>query len=257
MIWNFARRDLKSRFKGTAVGWAWSLLLPLATVAIYSIVFSVFIRIEPPPMGNGRNGTYAIWLLVGMVPWLFILNTITMSMPTILANGSLLQKVYFPSYVPTLGAMLAIGVQSLIELGVVLALLGVMANVGWSWLLVPLWVAALVAFTGSVAYSLAVLNVFYRDVAQLVAVAMQLLFFLSAIIYPITLVPDQWHGIPVRTIMELNPIAVFLEIGRALLYDLSFPSLLEWAYAGGWLVASVALAVVAFKRWGRDVGEFV
>ena len=187
LIWNFARRDLKGRFKGTAVGWLWSLLLPLATVVIYSVVFSVFIRIEPPPFGDGEPGTYWVWLLTGMVTWTFVLNATNSGIPSLLANGSLLQKIYIPSFVPCVASSVAIGVQSLIELGIVAVILLAIGNVGWTWLVVPAWLALLFAFVTSTTYVLSVLNVFYRDVSQLVAVGLQLIFFLTPIIYPLTL----------------------------------------------------------------------
>jgi len=257
LIWNFARRDLRSRFKGTAVGWTWSLILPLATVAIYSAVFSVFIRIEPPPMGNGTAGNYAVWLLVGMIPWTFMLNAITMSMPTVLGNGPLLQKVYFPSYVPSAGALIAIGIQGVIELGIVLAILVAFGNAGLTWLAVPLWALAMALFVGCLGYVLAIFNVYYRDVAQLVTVAMQMIFFLSPIIYPLTLVPEEWHGIPVRLLLEANPIGQFIIIAKQLMYDLVLPSGAQVSYMLAWIVGLGILAVLVFRRWGQDVAEAI
>ncbi len=64
LIWNFARRDLKTRYRGTFLGWIWSLVLPLATLMVYTVVFSVVFRAQPPPFGNGRTGIYSVWLFV-------------------------------------------------------------------------------------------------------------------------------------------------------------------------------------------------
>src|SRR5664279_5683121 len=91
LIWNFAQRDLKSRFKGTALGWAWSLMAPLATLMTYTLVFSVFFHNVPPDCGNGKPGFFAVWLLAGLVPWSFFLVANLTSMPVLLANGPLLQ----------------------------------------------------------------------------------------------------------------------------------------------------------------------
>ena len=243
LIWNFARRDLKGRFKGTTVGWVWSLLLPLATVLIYSIVFSVFIRIDPPPFGDGEPGTYWIWLLTGMVTWTFMLNATNQGIPSLLANGPLLQKIYIPSYVPCLASTVAIGVQSAIELGIVGAILVIVGNVGWVWLLVPFWAALVFLFTASLTYVLSVLNVFFRDVGQLVAVAMQMIFFATPIIYPLTMIPEQWHGIPIRALLAASPFAQLIEYGRVLLYELRLPSAPQTLMLLGW----TALAVLAAR----------
>ncbi|TXH40755.1 MAG: ABC transporter permease [Actinobacteria bacterium] len=257
LIWNFARRDLKGRFKGTAVGWLWSLLLPLATVVIYSVVFSVFIRIEPPPFGDGEPGTYWVWLLTGMVTWTFVLNATNSGIPSLLANGSLLQKIYIPSFVPCVASIVAIGVQSLIELGIVAVILLAIGNVGWTWLVVPAWLALLFAFVTSTTYVLSVLNVFYRDVSQLVAVGLQLIFFLTPIIYPLTLIPAEWHGLPLRGLLELSPYTQFVEFGRALLYELRMPGLGPLALTLGWTLAALAMARFVAVRRGQDVSEFI
>lgn len=257
LIWNFARRDLKGRFKGTTVGWVWSLLLPLATVLIYSIVFSVFIRIDPPPFGDGEPGTYWIWLLTGMVTWTFMLNATNQGIPSLLANGPLLQKIYIPSYVPCAASTVAIGVQSAIELGIVGAILVIVGNVGWVWLLVPFWAALAFLFTASLTYVLSVLNVFFRDVGQLVAVAMQMIFFATPIIYPLTMIPEQWHGIPIRALLAASPFAQLIEYGRVLLYELRLPSAPQTLMLLGWTALAVLAARWVASRAGQDVSEYV
>ena len=118
LIWNFTQRDLKARYKGTLLGWAWSLVVPLATLLIYTLVFSVIFRAEPPDFGNGEPGIFPVWLFGGLIAWTFLAQSVQLGIPTLLGNGPLLQKVYFPSHVPVLGMMGAILVQTLIELGI-------------------------------------------------------------------------------------------------------------------------------------------
>ena len=257
LIWNFAQRDLKSRFKGTALGWAWSLMLPLATLAIYSLVFAVIFRIAPPDFGNGRTGLFAVWLWVGLIPWSFFLIAVSVAMPTLLANGPMLQKVYFPSYAPILGGVAAILVQSAIELGLLAVVLVLLDNVGPTWLLLPIWAVIFVVFVASVAVALAILNVYYRDLAHLVTVALQLLFYLTPIIYQVSLVPENWHGIPLQAIVRANPIAIFVEGLRGITYDLEMPDLWTWVGMLAWAAVAVALAVVVYRGRGLDIGESI
>ena len=95
-------------------------------------------------MGNGRAGIYAVWLIAGLVTWQFIAQFLNRGMSSLLGNGALLRKVYFPSFVPVLAVGLSVGLQSLIELGLVLiVLLAAFLNVSWTWLLIPLWAALL------------------------------------------------------------------------------------------------------------------
>lgn len=257
LIRNFAQRDLKSRFKGTLLGWAWSLMVPLATLMTYSLVFSVFFHSTAPDFGNGRTGFYAVWLLVALIPWSFFLITILISMPTLLASGALLQKVYFPSYVPILGAASAILVQTLIEFCILAIVLVLFGNVGPTWLLFPVWLAIFVAFVTAIAVSLAIVNVHVRDLAQLVNVVLTLLFFLTPILYQITLVPSVWNGIHLRALVRLNPLTPFVDALRQLAYDLRVPDPVTWFQILAWTGGAVALAYFVYRRYGLDIGESV
>lgn len=257
LIWNFTRRDLKARYRGTTLGWLWSLAGPLATIAIYSLVFSFFFRVQPPPFGNGRTGLYAIWLITGLVTWIFLNMTISSGIPALTGNASLLQKVYFPSFVPVLAVGLSVAIQSLIELGVVLAVLLLFWNVSWTWLLVPLWAAVLFVFANSVAYLLAVANARWKDIEQIMRLVLQLLFFLTPIIYPITLVPEQVGPLPARALVELNPFTQMVTIGRDLLYGLTVPSIGQVVYLLVITGLVAGCAAYVSRRWGRDVSELL
>jgi ABC-type polysaccharide/polyol phosphate export permease len=257
LIWNFAQRDLKSRFKGTAFGWTWSLLVPIATVIIYSIVFSVIFRAAPPDFGSGRPGIFVVWLMVGLVPWTFFLIAINIAIPTLLSAGPLLQKIYFPAFAPVLGATVAVLVQTMIEFGILAVILLIFGEVSPTWLLFPVWLCLFVLFVNGIATTLAILNVYARDIAHITAVALQLLFFLTPIIYPIVLVPEQWHGIPLRAIVQSNPLAVFIESLRTLVYGLKLPDPSFWALMVLWTLVSVSVAAIVYQRRGQDIGESI
>lgn len=257
LILNFAQRDLKSRFKGTALGWAWSLVVPLATLFTYSLVFAVIFKAAPPAFGNGHPGFFPVWLFSGLIPWSFFLIAINIAIPTLLANGAILQKVYFPSYAPILGAVVGILVQTLIECAILAAVLIAFGNIGITWLLFPIWIVLFVAFVAGVAVSLAIMNVYYRDLAHLTNVALQLLFFLTPIIYQADSVPVAWRGIPLRSIVLLNPLAAFVETLRGLAYDLQVPSLTSWLTLLAWACAAVVVAMIVYRHRGLDIGEAI
>ena len=255
LIGTFAQRDLKARFKGTALGWTWSLFVPLATVLTYTLVFATIFRAQPPDFGNGREGVFAVWFICGLVPWMYFSGTISTGMPSLLASGPLLQKIYIPSFVPVLGAGAAVLTQSLIEFGLVLVVLALFLNISWTWLLVPAWLAIFVVFSSSIAYVLAVANVFFRDLVQIVAVGLQLLFFATPIIYTFEQIPSTAGPIPLSAVIMANPITDFVVGFRFLLYDLQ-P--IPWniaAYAATWTAATVVLARAVYLWRGRDAGE--
>ena len=257
LIWSFAQRDLKARYKGTLLGWIWSLVVPLAMLLIYSLVFSVIFRATPPDMGNGEPGIFPVWLFGGLIAWTFLAQSIQLGIPTLLGNGPLLQKVYFPSHVPVLGAMGAILVQTLIEAAIFGILLLLLGNMGLSWLAFPFWLAIYLVFVASIAVSLSVINVYYRDVQHLVGVVLQLVFFLTPIIYPIDLVPEDWNGVPLQGLIMLNPVSQFVVAFRELSYGLVVPSLSTWLVLVAWAVLALVLAAFVYRRWGRDVAEAI
>lgn len=257
LIWNFAQRDLKSRFRGTFLGWLWSLMLPLATLLIYSAVFSVIFRTQPPNFGNGREGIYAVWLLVGMVTYNFFNVGVNLAMSSMLDTGSLMQKIYIPSYIPVLGAVIAASIQTLIEFAILAVILLGLLNVGWTWLLFPVLAIMFFVFVVAVGYTCAVWNVYMRDLQQIITVVIQLLFFLSPILYPASQIPEEWHGIPIRVLMGINPLAEFIDAFRNSLYDLTVPSLTQFAAMSAWTLGAVIVAVVVHKRRGQDLGEAI
>lgn len=255
LVWNFAQRDLKSKFKASALGWAWSLLVPLATLGIYTLVFSLVFRSQPPALGDGRPGVFVVWLFAGLTTWSFFASSINGGIGGLLGTGSLLKKIFFPAYAPVLGSTVAVGVQSLIELGIYLAVVAAFANVGWSWLLVPLWAACFVAFVSGLATALAILNVYVRDLAHLVAVALQLLFYATPIIYTLEFVPASFRGFPLRGLISWNPMTDFVELLRALTYGLTFGSAQMWLRAFVWTVLAVGFGWLVQRRRGGDLGE--
>ena len=133
----------------------------------------------------------------------------------------------------------------------------IFGEVGPTWLLFPVWLCLFVLFVNGIATSLAILNVYARDLAHITAVALQLLFFLTPIIYPITLVPEEWHGIPLRTIVQANPLSVFIESLRGLVYGLQLPSLSFWVQMLLWSIVSVSIATIVYQRRGQDIGESI
>ncbi len=257
LIRTFAVRDLKARFTATSLGLLWALIVPLATVLIYSTVFSVIFRAQAPPMGNGHAGVYAVWFFCGLVPWNMFSQSVGAGLGSMVGMGAMLQKVYIPSYVPVLSATATVMSEKLLEALVMLAFLLVFLNVGWTWLLFPMVIVGIALFAASVGYLLAVANVYFRDTGQIFAIVLQLWFFLTPIMYPIEMIPVEWKGIPLRELFALNPMTHFVDISRQLLYELTLPSLSSVAYAALCTVSTMGAATLAYRHWGRDVAEAI
>jgi ABC-type polysaccharide/polyol phosphate export permease len=257
LIRAFAVRDLKARFTATNLGMLWTLIVPIATVVIYSAVFSIIFRAQAPPMGNGNDAVFSAFFFVGFVVWNTFSLVSTGGMGSILAMGAMMQKVFIPSYVPVLASAATLAVERLIETSVMLLFLVVLMNVGWTWLLFPFILALLWVFASAFSYCLAVAIVHFRDTGQIMAIVLQLWFFLTPVMYPPTMIPEDWNGIPLRSLLSLNPMSDFVGLSRSVLYELQVPEVEPVLYAAAWTLAMVVLATFVYRRWGRDVSEVI
>jgi ABC-2 type transport system permease protein len=255
LIGNFASRELKGKYKGSVLGSAWSLLNPLATLAVYSVVFGFFLRFPVPVAGNGSLQNFPIYLFTGLVVWNSFHAVVTGSMSALVGAGPLLRKIYFPPFAPVLGNAAATFNQTVIELGVLLLIFLVAWNIGWVFLLLPVLLVLLAGFSIGLGLLLAMLNARLRDVNYIVAVLLNLAFYSAPIIYPISFVTDLYDEHPWLRIYEYNPITAFVEAFRSVLYHLEFPG---WGRLG-YIVVVTALSMLVgwryFQRGSRDVSE--
>jgi ABC-type polysaccharide/polyol phosphate export permease len=256
LIWNFAQRDLKSRFKGTTAGWAWSLIVPLASLGIYTLVGKVILKGGAPHFGSGRHGNFIVYLFVALTVWSFWANGINTSIGSLIGTGVLLKKIYFPSYAPVLGAMIAVGIQSGIEICVVLVVLLCFGNIGVSWLLIPVLCALFFLFVTGTSLMLALATIYFRDLQHFIGIFLQLLFYATPIIYTVDrLEGKNLFGVSLKGVILANPISEFVELFRNVLYQLQFGSIGLWAGALGWTIAALLAGYYAYQRGGRDLAE--
>ena len=257
LIRAFGQRDLKSKFNGTLLGWLWSLVVPLASLGIYTLIFGGLFKMVPTEIASRHQGIgiFAVWLFAGLTIWGFFQNSINAGINGLMGSGSLLQKVYFPAYSAVLGSCLAIGVQSAVEVGLLLIVLALLANVSWTWLLLVPFLVLLIVFTGAVSVIVSIWNIYVRDLAHLVGVFLQLAFCAAPIIYNPDIVPDTVWGLPAHALVEAMPMAEFIELFRSLVYSLRPGDPGDWLACCAWSLAAFAVAVWVFRRWGADLGE--
>ena len=255
LIGRLVQRELGARYKRSILGWLWSMLNPAATLAIYALVFGVLLKFDPPRAGNGRFDNFALYLFCALVMWNAFYGVITGAMSALLDLGSLLGKVYFPPEAPAVAALVTVLFQAAIEGSILMLILICLVNVSWTFLLWPVLLLFFSIFALGIGLVLSVWNVRYRDVGYLSTIALQFLFYVTPIVYPLSLIPEQAMGLPARDIIRLNPLSQFTEASRELLYGLDWPGLLRLG-----LMALISLAVGAggwlmFKVRTRDIAE--
>lgn len=264
LLANLALREIRGKYKRTVLGQLWSLANPLALMLIYTAVFSLILRVKPDPGDPSGLDVFALWLLAGLLPWLFFSNAVSVGMGSLVDNASLIQKVYFPRIVLPLSIVLSIAYTWLIETLVLVVILSIFGAIVWPW--IPLVLAAmtlLILFSAGLALMLSVANVYFRDTQYLLSLVMQFWLYLTPIIYPVSYVenlsastgPLFGTSVTVLDLYRLNPMDRFVEIFRTLLYDNTFPDSGDWSAAAIWALVSLVVGLWVFRRSERRLAE--
>lgn len=257
LLTHLTLRELRGKYKRSALGWAWSLLNPLSTMLIFTLVFRFFFRVEAPVGEPSGLKNFALFLLAGLLPWNFLTNSVFGSLATIIGNSGLIKKTYFPRELLVLSQVNSWVVSLLLELALLAVVLVVVGNMVLPYLpVVVLLVVLLTLFVTGLSLALSVFNVFFRDVQHFAAITFQAWFYLSPIVYPIDLVPQRatmfGYDVPVRSIYERNPMATFASVFRDCLYDLRLPSFSALTYL---VLVSVTTFLVGLFIFGRFEGR--
>jgi len=256
LIMNFMLRDLRTRYRRTVLGWTWSLLNPISSVLVYTIVFGVFLKSKPPPGVPSGQDLYALYLISGLVAWNFVAGSVTGGMSSLVGNAGLIKKVYFPRVAVVVATVGSNVITLLIELLVVAIFFLIMGSNVLPW--IPLLMVVVVLQTVwmiGIALMLSVLNAYFRDMQHLVGtVLLQLVFYLTPIVYPTTLPEKRLDGW-MLTLFRSNPVFQIVSAYRSLLWDLRNPQMQTWAYliCGGGVV--LWMGILVFDRYEPRLAE--
>ena len=254
---NLTLRELRGKYKRSLLGWSWSLLNPLATMVIFTLVFRFFLKVDVLPGSPSGLDVFAIFLLCGLLPWNFLSNGMTGSMGALIGNSNLIKKVFFPREILVASNVASWVVSFLLEMGVLAVVLLLAGNFVLPWLVPALGLVVIqTLFVLGLGLLLSVLNVYFRDVQHFVGILLQIWFYATPIVYPITVVRDALSDRPALfTLYKLNPMVRFVEAYRDCLYDLRFPALLDTAYLLGVSVTTLALGILVFSRLEPKLAE--
>jgi ABC-type polysaccharide/polyol phosphate export permease len=254
---NLTLRELRGKYKRSALGWAWSLLNPLVTMATYAFVFGFFLGITPDPGDPSGLEVFALFLMCGLLPFNYLANSMMGGMSSLIGNGNLVKKVYFPREILVAAIVSSWLVSFLIELGLLSVALLIAGNMVVPWLPMVLLVVALqTMFVLGIALMLAAATVYYRDLEHLVGLALQVWFYSAPIVYPLTFVTDQLErGSWQWTLYNLNPLVRFVGVYRDLLYNLRWPSAVDMVFITGVSVAVLAVGFMVFDRLEGRLAE--
>lgn len=240
LIAQMAKREVVGRYKGSAMGLAWSFLSPVFMLVVYTFVFSEIFKSRWGGLDADNSKTqFAVVLFVGMIVLNMFSEVLNRAPSLILSNINYVKKVVFPIEILPVIAMSAALFHGLVSIGVLLmAFVLFNGYLHWTIVFLPLVLLPLIILTTGIAWMLSSLGVFLRDVGQTIALATTVLMFLSPVFYPVTAVPEQF-----RPVIMANPMTFIIEQAREILI---------WGHTPNWFglfVYTVAAIVVAWAGY--------
>ena len=180
---NLTLRELRGKYKRSVLGWTWSLLNPLATMVIFTVVFRFFLKVQIQPGDPSGLHVFAIFLLCGLLPWTFLSNGMSGSMGTLIGNSNLIKKVYCPREILVASNVASWVVSFFLELGVLAVVLVVAGNFVLPWLVPAIGLVIVqTMFVVGLGLLLSVLNVYFRDIQHLIGILLQIWCYATPIV---------------------------------------------------------------------------
>lgn len=245
LIWSW--REFKVRYSQSVLGAAWAILQPLSLMIIFSLIFSLFLKVPTDGI------PYPLFAYTALLVWTLFANSLSTAIPSLVNNMNLVSKIYFPREILPLAANLVSLIDFLIAALIFVALLILyQVYVGWTIIFLPLLLLIQIIFTFGISLLASAINVFYRDVRFVIPLALQIWMYLSPVFYPSSIVPAT-----LQPIYFLNPMATLIDSYRRVVLLNQQP---DWLYLGLTTFIAVGLAIVAyryFKRAERDFADLI
>jgi lipopolysaccharide transport system permease protein len=248
LIYQLVRRDFEARFVGSAAGWLWTIIHPLVLLLSWVFVFQLCLRM-PPPAGAGDN--YTLYLFCGYLPWLLFQETLQRSANSLVEHGSLITKTLFPSEIFPVTVFLSSLISHAIAVAiVVVAIFIITGHISALVLLLPIYTFLLGLFAIGVAWIFASLQVYLRDVAQVVSVLLTGWFWLTPIFLDESHFPAQ-----ARFLVRWNPMAHFVRAYRERLLTSKVPSIDELLFLAAASAAVFVAGGLFFRHLKRGFAD--
>ncbi len=247
LLMNLTRREVRGRYSQSLFGIGWAIAQPLATMAVFTIVFA---RLAKMPSGGAP---YPLFAYAALVPWFFFSNSVASGTVSLITYRNIVTKTYFPREIVPLAQVCS----RLIDFCAAAALYGLLlvycgVPLGPWALMAPVFFAMLLVFTVGMTLATSAVNVFYRDVNPVVQISLQLWLYLTPVAYPISAVSEQF-----RPLFVLNPLSAIVEGFRS---SLVFGRAPEWplvATSAAMSVGLLVVALVAFKRMDKYFADVI
>lgn len=243
------KTEFRSRFARSRLGGVWILIHPLALVLVYALILSQIMTAKLP--GVASPYAYPIYILAGMVGWTLFSEILNRSLTIFIDNGNLLKKMSFPKLslpLITIGSVLINFAFLFVMMFVVFGFLGHLPYHALQW--VPLLIVLTVGLATGLGLFFGILNVFMRDIGQVMNIILQFWFWLTPVVYMVSIVPEKYHGL-----FMLNPLTgVIMGYQNVLLYDKA-PNLSLLVYPTVFATIFLVLAIMLFRKANEEMAD--
>ena len=247
LIFALVVRHIRSRYRGSFLGFLWSFLNPLCLIAVYTLVFKHYIRFE-------TEDAYPLFLLTGLLPWIWFSSAVVEATASISSGGNLITKAMFPPQIlPTVSVLTHLA-NYLFALPILLIFLFVAGRLpGVMILCLPVLIIVELILILGLAYLFSALNVFYRDVQHVLGNLFSLLFFLTPVIYPLSTIPEKHRNLA----LLLNPLSSLMEMYREVVLHNKAPEILPLLWIIVFSCFVFFLGSFVFNRNRESFAEYV
>lgn len=254
-IWSYrgfiagnVKREFQSKYSNSLLGAAWTVINPLAMIVVYTVIFSQIMRARLA--GIDGAFAYSIYLCSGILTWGLFAEIVSRAQNVFLENANILKKLSFPR----LCLPVIVVANALLNFSIIFGLFTLFLLItdnfpGWSYLTILPILFIQIAFAIGLGLSVGVLNVFFRDVGQFFAIFLQFWFWLTPIVYPISIIPES-----VRPLIYLNPMTVIIEGYQTVLVSKLQP---DWGSLSLVLIVAIILCGFALRLFRKHSGEMV
>jgi lipopolysaccharide transport system permease protein len=238
LILSLAKRELLSRYRGSALGVLWAILTPVVMIAIFTFIFAGIFRAR---FGSTNSSwDYALYLFCGLLPWTMFQETVQQSANTIVTHANLVKRVVFPlETLPVAQTLSALGTQLFGTLALLIAAIAIQHQLHLTIIWLPLLLIPQLLFVLGSAWLIAALGVFLRDVAQGITLVLMTWMYLTPIIYPESIVPQRF-----RPFLDLNPFTPLVRSYRRIFLEGMPPDWSGLAY-----FTAVGFLIFVFGYW--------
>jgi lipopolysaccharide transport system permease protein len=242
LLFSLTKKELKVKYRGSVLGFFWSLLNPILTMLVYTFVFSIVLR--------GGIEQFAVFLICALLPFNFLSNSVNYGAGCIISNSNLVNKIYFPREIIPLSIVLSNLINFFFELAALFIVLGVMGYRFYIYLyILPVLIFIQFFLVTGMTFLVSALNVFFRDLQHLITIIMMVWFFGTPIIYPLSMVPEKY-----QVFLKINPMTIYADYYRNIFYyvkypeNAGFPSTVDTLVALGITILIFFIGYFIFKR---------